>query len=45
MDVSAQIVVDSSVSPGTVVHVEAQVAMLNTDCPDAYAISIPIEIQ
>lgn len=45
MDVAATITVGSDVAPGTVVSLRAQVAMLNTDCPGAYAISVPIEIE
>lgn len=44
VEVSAQITVAASVPPGTVVHVEAQVASLNKDCPEAFSISIPVEI-
>ncbi len=42
--VSAAIAVGGDVAPGTVVTITARVAMLNHDCPDAYAIEVPITV-
>lgn len=42
--VSAQIAIGSDVAPGTVVTITARVAMLNNDCPDTYAVEIPITV-
>ncbi len=42
--VTASIVVGGNVAPGTVVTITARVAMLNHECPDAYAIEVPITV-
>ena len=42
--VIASIAVGSDVTPGTVVTITARVAMLNHDCPDAYAVEVPITV-
>ena len=42
--VTTSIEVGSGVTPGTVVKITARVAMLNHDCPDAYAVTIPITV-
>ena len=39
------LVMPAGVAKGTVVNVKAQVSMLSTACPDAYAITIPITIE
>jgi hypothetical protein len=44
-DTGATILVDTPVPKGTLVHVTAQVAMLNTECPDAFSITVPVEIE
>lgn len=44
IEVGAQIKVAATVPPGTVVHVTAQVAAMNNNCPEAFSISFPIEI-
>jgi hypothetical protein len=41
---NAYIELASDIKPNTVITIVAQVAMLNQDCPDAYAIKIPIEV-
>ena len=40
----ASIVVGDDVAPGTVVTITARVAMLKQDCPDTYAIEVPITV-
>jgi hypothetical protein len=40
----ASIAVGGDVAPGTVVTITARVAMLNHDCPDAYAVEVPITV-
>jgi hypothetical protein len=42
--VTAHIELDSDIPPGTVAVITARVAMINQDCPDAYAIDIPIKV-
>ena len=42
--VIASIAVGSDVAPGTVVTITARVAMLNHDCPGAYAVEVPITV-
>jgi hypothetical protein len=42
---SATLVVSGDVAPGTQVTLTARVAMINQECPDAYAIEIPLTIQ
>jgi hypothetical protein len=41
---SGRVELASSIAPGTIVKVTARVGMLGQDCPDAYAIDIPIEV-
>ena len=43
-DAAATLEVSPGVSPGTVVTITARVAMVNTECPNAYAIEIPLTI-
>jgi hypothetical protein len=45
LDANATASFGASLAPGTMVTITARVGMLNTDCPDAYAIEIPIQIQ
>jgi hypothetical protein len=44
-DASVKITVPDTVAIGTVVHVKAQVSMVNAACPDASSITITIPIQ
>jgi hypothetical protein len=45
VDASAKLTLLTQVTPGTTVHVTARVSMLGSDCPEAYGIDIPIEIE
>ena len=37
--------VGAGVAEGTVLHVTAHVAMLNTECPDANSVTFPVEVK
>lgn len=39
------VTVGAGVPKGTVVHIGAQVAMLSLECPDAFAITVPLQVQ
>jgi len=45
LDASTKLTLLTQVTPGAVVHVTARVSMLNSDCPEAYGIDIPIEVE
>ncbi|WP_170229850.1 hypothetical protein [Polyangium fumosum] len=45
MSAGGYVKVASDVAPGTVVTVTARVGILHEDCPNAYAIQVPIEVQ
>ena len=44
IELTGSVTVDASVAPGTIVTIRAQAAMLNTECPDAPMIEIPITV-
>ena len=43
MHESATIHLITQAPPGTIAHLTARVSMLNSDCPEAYGIDIPID--
>ncbi|MDI3285580.1 hypothetical protein [Polyangium sp. 15x6] len=44
MSADGYVKIGGDVAPGTVVTVTARVGILHEDCPDAYAIQMPIEV-
>lgn len=44
IELTGSVTVDASVAPGTIVTIRAQAAMLNTECPDAPMLEIPITV-